>query len=59
MSESPPFYREACAEATENHDAAILANTGGEEAGSHAAKAVLANLDRLWTNGVVCLLHLR
>lgn len=57
MSESPPWHKEACAEASDNHDVAILANTGGEKAGSHAARAVLANLDRLWTNGVVRLLH--
>jgi len=58
MSTTADWHKEACAEASVNHDSAIFANTDATRAGAHAAKAVLARLDRLWECGTVCRLSL-
>ena len=58
MSTTADWHKEACAEASVTLDSAILTNMDATQAVSHAAKAVLARLDRLGENGTLCRLPL-
>jgi hypothetical protein len=55
MSESgsTDWHKAACVEASVDHDSDALANTNGSQPGSHAARAILARMDRLWGNAAV------
>lgn len=47
------WHKQACAEAINDTNAALLTKTAAENPGSHAMKAVVVRSDRLWANGTV------